>query len=149
MRRLLLLLLGAVACAAGADPVPAPPAAAPQFSASQWRYDQRSGEALFQNICQACHMPDARGANGAQAGAGAYPALAGNPHLASKVYVLNTVMNGRKAMPEFASMLDDRQVAAVVNYVRSHFGNAYTDVALPAEAAKLRPKHPSPNSYEQ
>lgn len=149
MRHLPILLLGVFTFAAGADPAPAPPATAPQFSASMWRYDQRSGAALFQNICQACHMPDARGANGAQAGAGAYPALAANPHLASKVYVLNTVMNGRKAMPEFASMLDDRQIAAVANYVRSHFGNAYTDVALPAEAAKLRPKHPSSNSYEQ
>jgi mono/diheme cytochrome c family protein len=145
MRRLLPLLLGALISGAAADPAPAPA----QFSASMWRFDQRSGEALYQNICQACHMPDARGANGAQAGAGAYPALAANPHLASKVYVLNTVMNGRKAMPEFGSMLDDRQVAAVANYVRSHFGNTYADTALPAEAAKLRPRRPSPNSYEQ
>ena len=33
------------------------------------------GEAIYKGICQGCHMADARGASGA----GAYPALAGNP----------------------------------------------------------------------
>jgi mono/diheme cytochrome c family protein len=30
-------------------------------------------------------------------------------------------------MPPFGPFLSDAQLAAVVNYVRSHFGNHYTD----------------------
>jgi mono/diheme cytochrome c family protein len=31
-------------------------------------------------------------------------------------------------MAPFGALLDDEQVAAVVNYVRSHFGNSYLSV---------------------
>ena len=42
-------------------------------------------------------------------------------------------------MPSFASTLDGAQVAAVVTYVRSHFGNAYGDEVSAEQVAKLRP----------
>lgn len=106
---------------------------------SGFKFQESGGEAIFQGICQGCHMPQAQGA----VGAGAYPALAGNPRLASKVYPAYMVVNGNKAMPSFAAMLDDEQVAAVANYVRSHFGNSYTDTVTPAEVKALRPKHPA------
>jgi mono/diheme cytochrome c family protein len=99
-------------------------------------FQERSGEEIFQNVCQGCHMPQAQGASGA----GAYPALAGNPRLSSKVYPAYMVLNGNKAMPSFAMGFDDEQVAAVVNYVRTHFGNNYQDVLTPAEVKALRPK---------
>ena len=102
-------------------------------------FQERSGEAIFQNVCQGCHMPQGQGA----VGSGAYPALAGNPRLASKVYPAFMVINGNKAMPSFAAYFDDDQVAAVANYVRSHFGNQYTDTITPAEVKALRPKHPA------
>jgi mono/diheme cytochrome c family protein len=137
----LVLLAGSAAQAAP----PAVPRQAPGFSATMFSFDERSGEELFQHVCQACHMPDAKGA----AGAAAYPALAGNPRLASKAYVLTTVVNGRKAMPAFGTFMDDRQVAAVADYVRSHFGNDYADQATPAEVHKLRPKKVSPASFEE
>ena len=39
---------------------------------------------------------------------------------------------------QFATLhLDDRQIAAVVNYVRSHFGNRYTDEVSAADVAAL------------
>lgn len=90
-----------------------------------------TGEQIYTHICQGCHMPDAKGA----VGAGHYPALAANPKLASSAYPVVMVMNGRGGMPSFAMLLDDTQVAAVVNYVRTHFGNAYTDT-LTADAVK-------------
>lgn len=125
--------------------VAAPAAPPPVFSADMEHFDARGGEALYRNVCQACHMPDGRGASGA----GTIPALAGNPHLASRVYVLSTVVNGRKTMPDLGRWLDDRQVADVVNYVRTHFGNAYTDAAQPKEVRPLRPRHPSPATFEE
>lgn len=105
---------------------------------SGFTFQERSGEALFQGICQGCHMPQGQGA----AGAGAYPALAGNARLAARTYPAYMVVNGNKAMPGFGSMLDDAQVSAVVNYVRSHFGNSYPDTLTPAEVKALRPKKP-------
>jgi mono/diheme cytochrome c family protein len=52
-------------------------------------------------------------------GAGAYPALANDPKLAVAGYSVLVVVNGSKDMPPFGALLDDEQVAAVVNYVRS------------------------------
>lgn len=86
-------------------------------------FTQQDGAALFQATCQGCHMANAQGASGA----GVYPALAKNVRLAAVAYPLFTVMKGRKGMPSFASYLTDAQVAAVVDYVRTHFGNAYRD----------------------
>ncbi len=104
------------------------------------------GEEIYRRVCQGCHMPDGRGA----VGGGTYPALAENPHLASVQFTAATVALGRHNMPHFAAQpelggfeqfvtlhLDDRQIAAVVNYVRSHFGNHYTDEITPADVAAL------------
>jgi len=94
----------------------------------------RDGGALYRDICQGCHMPDAKGA----VGAGRYPALAANSRLAAAGYPLAIVINGQKGMPGFARALSDAQIAAVVNYVRSHFGNAYTDAVSEADVKAQR-----------
>ena len=99
-------------------------------------FPQQTGADLYHNICQGCHMPDAKGA----AGAGAYPALAGNKHLKAGLYPVGVVMNGRKAMPAFGPMLDDAQIAAVVNFVRSSFDNHYKDAVTPEMVKALRPR---------
>jgi mono/diheme cytochrome c family protein len=105
-------------------------------SGSFWNIPTQGGEALYKEICQACHMPDAKGASGA----GAYPSLAANPKLASKAYPVLVVVNGLKAMPPFGDLLSDRQIADVVNHTRSHFGNRYTDTVTPVEVKALRLK---------
>ncbi len=87
------------------------------------QFKQQDGQALFEAICQGCHMPNGTGA----VGAGAYPALAHNQNLAAAAYPVITVLKGRKAMPPLGGYLSDAQVAAVVTYVRSHFGNDYRD----------------------
>lgn len=90
-------------------------------------FSQQDGAALFRAICQGCHMPDAEGA----VGAGAYPALAHNKKLSSAVYPIYVLVKGRKDMPPLASYLSDAQIAAVVAYVRTHFGNDYADAVSP------------------
>jgi mono/diheme cytochrome c family protein len=99
------------------------------------RFTQTSGEAIFKNICQGCHMANAQGA----IGAGRYPALAANAKLVEPGYPVMIVMNGNKAMPAFGPDLDDVQIANVVNYIRTHFGNRYTDTVTPAFVASARP----------
>jgi mono/diheme cytochrome c family protein len=96
-------------------------------------------------------MPGGQGA----VGAGFYPKLAANKNFVSWRFVALTVLDGRSGMPPFGypvghavnsgpAHLSDAQIAAVVNYVRSHFGNAYkAEVsadqisALPHPAAEL------------
>jgi mono/diheme cytochrome c family protein len=102
----------------------------PAFSAG-YRFSEMSGESLFVNICRGCHMSDGKGA----AGAGIYPSLAGDSHLEAAGYPVAIVVNGQRAMPAFGAMMGDDQVAAVVNYLRTHFGNSYQD-AVTAEDVK-------------
>jgi mono/diheme cytochrome c family protein len=94
-----------------------------------------SGEAIFTHICQGCHMPQGQGAHGA----GTYPALAKDARLLAKTYPVAMVLNGRSAMPAIGQQLSDEQVAAVVNYVRTHFGNDYHDAVTVAEVKAMRP----------
>lgn len=97
-------------------------------------YALSGGEAIYQGICQGCHMADARGAQGA----GRYPALASNPRLAGAGYVIHLVLMGQKGMPGFGDNLSDQQVADVVNYVRSHFGNNFGGTVTPDAVKKAR-----------
>lgn len=103
-----------------------------------------SGADIYGRICQGCHMPQAQGA----AGAGRYPSLAGNRALVAPEYVAVTVLLGRHAMPAFGKPADpafvfgevhlsDAEIAAVVNYVRSHFGNQYRDRITAEKVAAL------------
>lgn len=97
-------------------------------------YNFQGGEAVFKNICQGCHMPNAEGA----VGAGAYPALAKNAKLEVAGYPVAVIVHGQKAMPPFGGLLSDQQIADVVNYVRSHFGNNYKDKVAPADVKAQR-----------
>ncbi len=98
-------------------------------------FTEQGGEAIFKNVCQGCHMPDAKGA----VGAGMYPALAKNPKLETAGYPVAVIVNGQKAMPAFGGMFSDQQVADVVNYTRTHFGNNYKDKVTPADVKAARP----------
>jgi len=122
-----LSLVSAMACAQGT--APAAPPLSPGF-----RFVEKSGEELFANVCQGCHMPDARGA----VGAGTYPSLAGNGNLAASGYPLAVVVNGQRGMPAFGAMMSDEQVAAVVNYLRTHFGNVFEDAVTADDVKTVR-----------
>jgi mono/diheme cytochrome c family protein len=113
--------------------LPAFAADAPVFSHGDM-FDEQTGETLYAGICQACHMPNAKGA----AGAGHYPALAANPKLEAAGYPLSVVLHGLNGMPPVGQMLTDAQVAKVVNYVRTHFGNSYTDAVAPEDVKAIR-----------
>ena len=97
-------------------------------------FTEKSGEQLFSNVCQGCHMPDAKGA----AGAGTYPSLAGNRNLESSGYPIGVVVNGQRGMPSFGSMMSNDQVAAVVNYLRTHFNNGYPDEVTADDVKAVR-----------
>jgi mono/diheme cytochrome c family protein len=104
-----------------------------------------SGAEVYQHICKGCHMPDGKGA----IGAGRYPALAGDGSLASREFMAMTLLEGRRNMPAFGGngdvglffavpTLNDDQIAAVINYVRSSFGNHFKGTITAAEVKALR-----------
>lgn len=107
------------------------------------------GRQIYQHICQGCHMADGGGA----VGAGHYPALAKDPTLVSRQFMAITLLTGRRNMPAFGAKhaigfvgppvtLTDAQIAAVINYVRTNFGNHYKDSITAAEVVALDQKIP-------
>jgi mono/diheme cytochrome c family protein len=129
MKPYLPILAGTVLLAATAYGDPPGPTLSPS-----WQFSEQTGEALYLNVCQACHMGKGEGA----IGAGRYPPLEKNERLAASGYVLHVVLNGQKAMPPFARMMNDDQVAAIVNYVRTHFGNDYPEAVTAADVKSAR-----------
>lgn len=97
---------------------------------------EKSGEEIYANVCQGCHMPDGKGATGA----GTYPSLAGDTNLEQGGYPVTIVVNGLRGMPPVGRMMSDEQVAAVVNFVRTHFGNTYSDEVAAADVKSVRPE---------
>jgi mono/diheme cytochrome c family protein len=124
---LLLLASLAIPAAALAQSRGAPFAATPTVQSTD-------GEGVYREVCQSCHMPQGQGAQGAAA----YPALANNRNLEAAGYPLTLVVQGQRAMPGFGRMLTDEQVANVVTYIRTHFGNDYREPVTAEEAKALR-----------
>jgi mono/diheme cytochrome c family protein len=98
------------------------------------RFREPDGEKMYRRVCSACHMPDAKGAEGA----GRYPALAANAKLGSAQYPTLVVVKGLNGMPAIGNQMTDQQVADVVNYVRTHFGNNYAADVKPEDVKALR-----------
>jgi mono/diheme cytochrome c family protein len=105
------------------------------------------GRQIYEHICQGCHMADGGGA----VGAGHYPALAKDPTLISRQHMALTLLKGRRNMPAFGEKhavgfggppvtLSDAQIADVINYVRTSFGNYYTDSISANEVSALDDK---------
>ncbi len=127
--QMILLTSAALLCfSASAEDAPMP-----KFSQG-WQFGQKSGKDLYDGICAGCHMPKGEGATGA----GAYPALANNPRLASSGYILQNVLNGRKGMPGFGFFMSDEQAAMVATYVRTNFGNNFQEPVKAEEAKAIR-----------
>jgi len=98
------------------------------------KFSEPDGAHIFKRVCAGCHMPDAKGAEGA----GFFPALAGNKKLAVSGYPVYVLLKGMNGMPPVGAMMTDQQVSDVVNYVRSNFGNKYRDAVKPADVQALR-----------
>ena len=97
------------------------------------------GAIVYQEVCQACHMANAKGAEGA----GKITGLANNSNLESADYPITVVTGGKGGMPWFRGQLTDQQIADGINYVRSHFGNRYRDKITAADVAERGIKAPA------
>lgn len=85
---------------------------------------ESTGQRVYRESCVRCHGPDGRGIPGV------YPALAGDPFVtAAEEPAIQVVLVGRAPapdvpqMPRYRDLLSDAEVAAVVSYIRSSWGN--------------------------
>lgn len=91
-----------------------------------------AGEVVFSENCARCHGSEGEGTEGAA------PPLAGNETVTGDPQpVIETVLNGRSAMPPFRDELDDQEIAAVVSFIRNAWGNEASTVA-PEDVAAVR-----------
>jgi mono/diheme cytochrome c family protein len=119
-----LLIVAALVAACGSPPGNAPEA------------PMAPGEKLFNNNCSACHQKDGKGL-----GNNAQPSLVGAPVVAGPADELaGWVLYGKRpatlpagkyvpVMPQFG-WLADADAAALLTYIRTHFGNDYGPVAV-------------------
>ncbi len=77
-----------------------------------------TGQELFAQNCSACHQLTGKGIPGA------FPSLAGDLFVVGEPErVASTVVHGRGGMPTFGPELTDVQIATILTYVRSAWGN--------------------------
>ena len=90
------------------------------------------GKAVFQKSCAACHQATGKGIPGA------FPSLAGNAFVQGPGQDPATVLlKGRGGMPDFSASLSDADMAAVLTYVRTSWGNR-GDALSEQQVAALR-----------
>lgn len=125
----------AAPAAAPAAAEPAKPAAAAAAPA-KLSHDElmAAGAKVYAANCQACHQAGGTGMPPT------FPSLVG-----SKIATgpadghITQILKGKNAMPAFAAMLSDADVASVATYERNSWGNKAGDVQ-PAQVAALRGK---------
>jgi mono/diheme cytochrome c family protein len=106
--------------------------------------DAARGAALYSVNCAACHQATGRGL------AGVFPPLANDPIVQTPDPTdhIRTVLNGRRGsviggvtyaspMPAFKDLLNDVDLAAIINHERTSWGNAAPPVSA-SDVAKLR-----------
>jgi alcohol dehydrogenase (quinone), cytochrome c subunit len=104
----------------------------------------KPGAMIYLNNCAACHRPDGVGYEQV------FPRLAGNPvvQAANPRSLISIVLDGSQTprtartpaqftMPRFAWRLSDKDVADVVNFIRTSWGNS-TSPASSADVTKIR-----------
>lgn len=115
----------------------------------------RTGEEVYTQVCQSCHMANGEGLSKV------YPPLAGSkwPMMAPDVsirIVLHGLMgeievNGEKynnVMAPWGAVLNDQEVANVLNYVRSSWGNTGAEEITVEMVAELRAQYDGHASWK-
>ena len=90
------------------------------------------GAKVYAENCAACHQPNGKGA-------GAVPALDGSKMVnGPKEAQYNILLNGKGAMPKWAGVISDGDIAAVMTYTRNAWGNKTGEVIQTQEIITVR-----------
>jgi mono/diheme cytochrome c family protein len=104
-----------------------------------------NGAAIYEDRCAICHEPSGQGI------LGTYPPLARNPHVTAKDpsaavaatlngMLVDITVRGHRyvgGMPGWRNWLSDADVAAVVTYIRTAWGN-HASAVSEAQVARIR-----------
>ncbi len=126
----------------GAEASAGPSIPEPGLTPEYFEWQMKKGRSLYAT-CQACHMPNGQGG-------GAFPPLAGSEWVTGdKERIIKIVLHGLKGeievlgktynnvMQPIGINWKDRDVAAVITYVRNTFGNE-AEAVLPDLVAEVR-----------
>jgi cytochrome c oxidase subunit 2 len=90
------------------------------------------GAKVYASNCAACHQPNGKGA-------GAFPALDGSKMvLGPKAAQYNIMINGKGAMPKWAGVISDGDIAAVMTYTRNAWGNKTGEIIQTQDVVSAR-----------
>lgn len=113
-------------------------------SSDSKKADSALGAKTYSQVCQACHQANGQGIPSA------FPPLDGSEWVENKNQVAAIVLKGLQGeievkgqkfagvMPPHDQQLSDEQIQAVVNYVRTSWGNSFDDEISLEEVKKLR-----------
>lgn len=121
----------------------------PAFAADDIKASADRGKSLYLQTCMACHQITGQGIPGA------FPPLAKTDYVTGDIRRLIAItlkgisgamtVDGKvyaTGMPQpdltFPQLKDDKNVADVLNYVRTNFGNAATEPITPEQVAEVR-----------
>ena len=113
-------------------------------SAEVYRLHDDEGQAIYMTRCMSCHMTNGEGVPGV------FPPLAGSEYVTGdKGRLIRMILNGLTGeievngttysgvMPPWGGFLDDEQMAQVLTYIRTNFGNE-ADAVTADEVARVR-----------
>jgi cytochrome c oxidase cbb3-type subunit 2 len=140
--------VGAMSASGQDSPEPTAVASAPQPSAPPASEGEAiSGSKVFASTCAGCHGPEGAGVTGV------FPALASNEvvNAADPIEHIKVVLHGLQGqvvggatysaqMPPFGPQLSDQEIAAVINFERTSWGNHGTPVTT-EQVAAVRSSH--------
>jgi cytochrome c oxidase subunit 2 len=90
------------------------------------------GAKVYASNCAACHQPNGKGA-------GTFPALDGSKNvLGPKEAQYNILINGKGAMPKWAGVISDGDIAAVMTYTRNAWGNKTGEIIQTQDIVSAR-----------
>lgn len=137
---------GPVTAAPTLDTTTAAASTAPPEPAGPYAFDATRAAASFATTCAACHQATGLGIPGA------YPPLKGNPVVldADPSKQIDVVLHGLQgqevagtvypgAMPPFAGMLNNTQIADIINHERSSWGNNSKKITASDVKARRKP----------
>ena len=90
------------------------------------------GAKVYASNCAACHQPNGKGM-------GAFPALDGSKVVnGPKEGQIRLLLNGKNAMPKWAGVISDGDIAAVITYSRNAWGNKTGEVIQAQDIVNAR-----------
>ena len=137
-----LVLIGALAACAKSSESSSSASAAPSAAVAENGAAAADGAKVFETNCSSCHQANGQGI------AGTFPPLAGNPVVTGDattvIHIVKYGLNGKimvaggnynGMMPAWGQQLSNADIASVLTYVRSSWGNKASAVTESAVAA--------------